>query len=43
MKRKDILDALTEFLLHSNVDQESKLFQQALDAIIAINLNEIEE
>lgn len=43
MNRKDILDALTEFMINSNVDQASKLFQQALDAIIAIQTKEIED
>lgn len=43
MKRKEILDALTEFMINSNVDQESTLFQQALDAIIAIHLKQIED
>ena len=43
MNRKDILDALTEFMINSNVDQESKLFQQTLDAIIAIQTKQIED
>ena len=43
MKRKDILDALTEFMFNSGVDVESIMFQKALDALIAIQLNQIEE
>ena len=43
MKRKDILDALTEFMINSNVDPESKLFKDALEALLAINLNKVEE
>lgn len=43
MNRKDILDALTEFMINSNVDEGSILFQKALDAIIAIQLKQIED
>ena len=43
MNRKDIVDTLQEFMVNSNVDPESNLFKQALDALIAINLKEIED
>lgn len=43
MKRKDIVDALQEFMVNANVDPESNLFKQALDALIAINLKQIED
>ena len=43
MKRKDIVDALQEFMVNANIDPESKLFKQALDALIAINLKQIED
>ena len=43
MNRKDILDALIEFMFNSNVDEGSILFQKALDAVIAINLKQIED
>ena len=43
MKRKDILDALTEFMINSNVDEGSALFQRALDALIAIQIKQIED
>ena len=43
MNRKDIVDALQEFMVNANVDPESKIFKQALDALIAINLKQIED
>ena len=43
MNRKDILDVLIEFMLNSSVDEGSILFQKALDAVIAIQLKQIED
>ena len=43
MNRKDIVDAIQEFMVNSNVDPDSNLFKQALDALIAINLKQIED
>ena len=43
MKRNDILNAIQEFMVNSNVDPDSKIFKQALDALIAINLKQIED
>ena len=43
MNRKDIVDALQEFMVNANIDPNSKLFKNALDALIAINLKEIED
>ena len=43
MKRNDILNALQEFIVNSNVDPDSNLSKQALDALIAISLKQIED
>ena len=43
MKRKDILDALQEFMINSNVDHDSKIWREALDALIAIQTKQIED
>ena len=43
MKRNDILKALQEFIVNSNVDPDSNIFKKALDAVIAINLKQIED
>ena len=43
MKRKDILKAFENLLINSNVDPDSKVWKEAIQALIAINLNEIEE
>lgn len=43
MKRKDILKAFENLLINSNVDPDSKVWKDAIQALIAININEIEE
>ena len=43
MTKAEVLDRLYAFMINSNVDTESKLFKDALDALLAINLNQIEE
>ena len=43
MTKAEVLDRLYTFMINSNVDTESKLFKDALDALLAINLNQIEE
>ena len=43
MKRKDILKAFENLLINSNVDPNSKVWKDAIQALIAININEIEE
>lgn len=43
MKRKDILDAIQEFMVHSDVEVESELWNNAMKAFVAIALNKIEE
>ena len=43
MKRKDILTAFENLLINSNVDTDSKVWKEAIKALIAINLQEIEE
>lgn len=43
MTKTEVLDRLYAFMLNSNVDPESKLFKDALDALLAINLNKVEE
>jgi len=43
MKRKDILKAFENLLINSKVDPDSKVWKEAIQALIAININEIEE
>lgn len=43
MTRTEVLDRLYAFMINSNVDPESKLFKDALDALLSINLNEVED
>jgi len=43
MKRKDILDVIQEFMVNSNVEIGSKLWNDAMKAFVAIALNKIEE
>lgn len=43
MKRKDILKAFENLLINSNVNPDSKVWKEAIQALIAINLQEIEE
>lgn len=43
MKRKDILDAIQELMVNSNVEIGSKLWNNAMKAFVAISLNKIEE
>lgn len=43
MKRKDILKAFENLLINSNVDPDSKVWKDAIQALIAINLQEIED
>ncbi len=43
MKRNDILKALENFVVNSGVDTESKLFKEAVNALLAISLKQIED
>mgnify|MGYP000134892965 CR=1 FL=1 len=43
MTKTEVLDRLYAFMINSNVDSESKLFKDALEALLAINLNKVEE
>ena len=43
MTRKDILDRFENVLVNSYIDPDSKLFKEAIEALIAISLNQIEE
>ena len=43
MKRKDILDAIQELMVNSNVEMGSKLWNNVMKAFVAISLNKIEE
>lgn len=43
MKRENILNALENVLINSNIDQSSELWKNAIDALIAIQLKEIED
>ena len=43
MTRTEVLNRLYAFMINSNVDPESKLFKDALDALLAINLNKVED
>ena len=43
MTKTEALDRLYALMINSNVDTESKLFKDALDDLLAINLNQIEE
>lgn len=43
MKKADILEAIKEFMINSNVDPESVVWKNAMDAFIAISINKIEE
>jgi len=43
MKRKEILDSIQEFMINSNVEIGSKLWNRMYNAFIAISLNNIEE
>ena len=43
MTKAEVLDRLYALMINSNIDPESKLFKDALEALLAINLNQIEE
>ena len=43
MTRTEVLDRLYAFMINSNVDPESKLFKDALDALLVINFNKVED
>jgi hypothetical protein len=43
MKREDILNVLENVLINSNIDTNSKLWKNAIDVLIAIQLKEIED
>lgn len=43
MTKAEVLYRLYTFMINSNVDTESKLFKDALDALLTINLNKIED
>ena len=43
MTKTEVLDRLYAFMINSNVDPESKLFKDALEALLAINLDKLKE
>lgn len=43
MTKTEVLDRLYAFMINSNVDPESKLFKDALDALLSISLNKVED
>jgi hypothetical protein len=43
MLRKEILRRFENLLVNSNIDVNSKVWKEAIEALIAININQIEE
>ena len=43
MQREEILRRFQNLMMNSNIDFESNLFKEAMDAFIAIALKEIED
>ena len=43
MTKTEALDRLYALMINSNVDPESKLFKDALEALLSINLNKVED